>query len=138
MSKERTHHDLCPAKLAWALDLGIRAWIQNPDKILAPFVTEGQKVIDIGCGPGFFTAAMARLVGESGKVMAVDLQPEMLEMMKAKMERLGLSSLVAPCLATESGMNVPEPCSFGLAFYMVHEVPDLPSFFSSVASALAS
>ena len=40
----------------------------------------GMKIMDIGCGPGFFTLPMAELTGKDGLVIAVDIQDEMLKM----------------------------------------------------------
>ncbi len=42
---------VCPVELAGSLDNRFRRWLQNPRKILAPYVREGMKVLDIGCGP---------------------------------------------------------------------------------------
>lgn len=44
--------------------------------------------MDIGCGPGFFTLAMARMAGPEGKVIAIDMQQEMLDLVKKKSDRL--------------------------------------------------
>jgi hypothetical protein len=45
---------VCPVELAGSLDNRFRRWIQNPYKILSPYVKEGMKVLDVGCGPRFF------------------------------------------------------------------------------------
>jgi ubiquinone/menaquinone biosynthesis C-methylase UbiE len=50
-------------------------------------VKQGQVVCDLGAGNGFYTIWLAKLVGEKGKVLAVDIQPEMLEMLKTRAER---------------------------------------------------
>jgi ubiquinone/menaquinone biosynthesis C-methylase UbiE len=49
-------------------------------------------VLDIGCGPGFFTIDMARMVGDSGRVIAADLQAAMLQ----KAQNVGLESAEGP------------------------------------------
>ncbi|MCF8139219.1 MAG: methyltransferase domain-containing protein, partial [Desulfotignum sp.] len=71
-----------------------RRMFQNPVKIAGPYIRPGDTIIDFGCGPGYFTAAMAQLTGPNGKVWAVDLQPEMLEKVKKKCHELGLSASV--------------------------------------------
>jgi ubiquinone/menaquinone biosynthesis C-methylase UbiE len=47
-------------------------------------VKPGQTVCDMGCGNGFYTLPLAKLVGDDGRVLAVDIQPEMLELLKER------------------------------------------------------
>ena len=70
---------VCPVALSGSLDNRIRRWLQNPEKILRPYITEGMAVLDVGCGPGFFSLEMARMVGKSGRVIAADMQEGMLQ-----------------------------------------------------------
>ncbi|MCX6138897.1 MAG: methyltransferase domain-containing protein, partial [Ignavibacteriales bacterium] len=77
MDSERNR--VCPVEYANSLDSKIRKWLQNPKKILAPYVQEGMTVLDIGCGPGFFSIEMAKMVGKTGKVISADLQEGMLQ-----------------------------------------------------------
>jgi len=58
---------VCPVDLSGGLDNIFRRWLQNPQKILLPHVKEGMAALDFGCGPGFFTLAMAELVGPTGR-----------------------------------------------------------------------
>ena len=55
--------------------------------MLAPYVKEGMIVIDIGCGMAFFSIGMARLVGEQGLVISVDLQQKMLEVLERRAKK---------------------------------------------------
>ncbi len=50
---------VCPVALSGSLDNSIRRWLQNPKKILSPYIKEGMTVLDVGCGPGFFSIEMA-------------------------------------------------------------------------------
>lgn len=50
----------------------LRKLIQNPRKILSPYVVPGMVVVEPGCGGGFFTLELARLVGPTGRVHALD------------------------------------------------------------------
>ena len=50
-------------------------------------------VADFGAGSGYYTERLARAVGPSGKVLAVDLQPEMLEMVGARAKKLGFTNI---------------------------------------------
>jgi len=134
MSAERNH--VCPVERAGALDNRFRKLVQNPRKILAPFVTEGMKVLDVGCGPGFFSIEMSKMVGSNGKVFAVDLQEAMLEKIKAKIQGTELENRIALIKCEQDKMNIPENVDFILAFYMVHEVPDKTAFFKTLINAL--
>ena len=71
-------HRICPWWLGYWLVSPLRKLRENPSKALAPFVREGMVVLEPGPGMGFFTLAVARLVGPEGRVVAVDLQPKML------------------------------------------------------------
>ena len=75
---------VCPHGLSFMLDNPLRRLIQPPRRILNGFIREGDTAVDLGCGPGFFTLEMARMVGPTGQVVAVDLQPEMLARLSAK------------------------------------------------------
>ena len=128
--------DVCPYQQAWTLDNWIRRLLQNPYKIVGEYIEEGQIVMDLGCGPGFLSLAMAKLVGEKGKVISVDIQEEMLQILKSKSELEGLSSRIILHKAQPEKLGISEMVDFALAFYMVHEVPDKKSFLSEVASHL--
>lgn len=134
MNQDRNR--ICPVELASSLDSRIRRWLQNPRSILSPFVKEGMKVLDIGCGPGFFSLEMARLVGPTGQVISADLQEGMLERLAAKVKGTPLESRIARVLCGDVNINVSECVDFILAFYMVHEVPDKDSFFRQLKDVL--
>ena len=61
---------LCPAWGAIGLDNLFRKWTQNPQKILKPYIKAGMTVLDVGCGPGFFSVEIAKMLHDSGKVIA--------------------------------------------------------------------
>ncbi|MDQ1253905.1 MAG: hypothetical protein QG646_3111 [Euryarchaeota archaeon] len=126
--------DVCSYKKAWALDNWFRKLIHNPHKIVGGYVKAGQTALDLGCGPGFFSLAMAEMVGEKGKVISVDIQEEMLQMVKNKSKQQGLDSRIILHKAQSDKLGISEMVDFALAFYMVHEVPDKRSFLNEVAS----
>lgn len=127
MAPERDR--VCPVEFADTLDSRVRRWLQNPGKILTPFVTEGRTALDVGCGPGFFSIELARLVGPNGRVIAADLQQGMLDKLAGKIKGTDLSARIRLVKCDKSSLNVSEPVDFILTFYMVHEVPDQPAFF---------
>jgi len=77
-STQTTRAAVCPWWLLPTFDNPLRRLIQNPQRILEGLVQVGQRAADLGCGMGYFSLPMARLAGETGRVYAVDLQPEML------------------------------------------------------------
>jgi ubiquinone/menaquinone biosynthesis C-methylase UbiE len=137
MSVEKKH-GVCPVEKAGILDFGLRRLLQNPEKILSPHVREGMTVLDLGCGPGFFTIPLARLVGKTGMVVAADLQQGMLGKLKAKIQGTALADRIRfhQCLPDRIGLA--EKFDFILVFYMLHEVPDEAGFIREIASLLKS
>jgi ubiquinone/menaquinone biosynthesis C-methylase UbiE len=134
MTSDRNH--VCPVELAGSLDSKIRRWLQNPYTILSPFVKEGMKALDLGCGPGFFTVAMADLVGPTGTVLAADLQQGMLDRLSGRIKGTTLDSIVKRVLCAKDNVNVSETVDFILAFFMVHEVPDQRALFNQLRGIL--
>jgi len=85
---------ICPWWLAPTLDNPIRRLVHNPEKILGRLIEEGDTVLDLGCGSGTFTIAMAKMAGVDGRVIAVDLQDRMLQLLRKKAAKEGLSSRI--------------------------------------------
>jgi ubiquinone/menaquinone biosynthesis C-methylase UbiE len=129
-------NNVCSVERAGALDISLRKLVHNPRKILKPFVKEGMTVADIGCGPGFFTIEMAKIVGHRGNVTAVDLQEGMLEIVRKKTENTSLRNTIEfhNCQANKIGLS--KLFDFILVFYMLHEVPDQKSFLAELNGIL--
>jgi ubiquinone/menaquinone biosynthesis C-methylase UbiE len=126
---ETERNRVCPVELANSLDSRVRRWLQNPRKILAPYVTPGMTTLDVGCGPGFFSVELARLVGPRGRVIAADLQQGMLEKLAHRIEGTEVAARMHLVKCEQSNINISETVDFVLTFYMVHEVPDKLSLF---------
>lgn len=129
-------HHVCPWWLAYTFDNPLRKLFHNPKALLGEYVHEGMTVMDIGCGMGYFTLGLAELVGDTGKVIAIDLQQEMLDIMLKRATRKGLAKRIIPHRAKPDSINISTPVDFVLAFWMVHETPDPESFFNEVAAIL--
>ncbi len=122
--KAEKKHRVCPVEKAGMLEHPLRRLYESPKRILRPFVGEGMDVLDFGCGPGFFTLEMARLVGPSGHVTAVDLQQGMLDRARKKLERAGLADQVAFHLCRADAIGLAGEFDFILVFHVLHEAPD--------------
>jgi ubiquinone/menaquinone biosynthesis C-methylase UbiE len=129
-------HHTCPWWLGYALANPFRRIMHEPEKILAPFVRDGMTVLDLGSGMGFFSLAMAALVGAQGKVICVDLQQEMLDALRKRAERAGLSDRITLQRATMDDIHATGPADFALAFWMAHEVADIRKFLDQIFSLL--
>ncbi len=134
----QTHNvHVCPASHSAYLDNFIRRLFQNPTKIVKDYIKPGDTVIDIGCGPGFFSIDMARLVGDTGRVYSVDLQSEMLEKVERKARKLNLADRIVLHQCARDRVNLNHlQADFILAYYMVHETPDHNEFFAQVKTLL--
>jgi ubiquinone/menaquinone biosynthesis C-methylase UbiE len=129
---------VCPYQMAFMLDNWMRRLFQSPTKLLGEYLTAGDRVVDIGCGPGFFTIEIAKLVGRAGQVIAVDLQPGMLNRVKKKALRHGVADRIVTHQCHADGIGLPYVANFILAFYMVHETPDPRRFFEETKSMLVA
>ena len=133
--RERNHR-VCPVARAGSLDNKIRRWLQNPQKILRPYIEKGMTVLDIGCGPGFFSIDMAHLVGDSGRVIASDLQEGMLQKLITKIQGTELEERFTLHKCKENKIGISENVDFVLVFYMFHEVPNQGDFLNEIGSIL--
>lgn len=127
---------ICPWWLAYSFDHPLRKFVHKPETILDGLVKPGQTVIDIGCGMGFFTLAMARMVGEKGRVVALDVQQQMLERVRARSKRAGLEHRIDFHLSDGKNLTLAQPVDFALAFWMAHEIADRNVFFAALLANL--
>jgi ubiquinone/menaquinone biosynthesis C-methylase UbiE len=126
----------CPSWLSFSLDNFIRNKIQDPHRILSDFIKPGDTVLDLGCGPGYFTIPMARMAGASGRVIAADIQEKMLVKVHTKAVRNGMTDRIIPVQCLPDSINVHEKVDFVLTFWMVHEVSDKKNFFIQIAAVM--
>jgi ubiquinone/menaquinone biosynthesis C-methylase UbiE len=127
---------VCPVAISGWLDNRIRRLHQNPQRILKPYVKKGMTVLDVGCGPGFFSVDMARMVGKSGLVIAADLQEAMLQKVREKIIGTELETRIKLHKCEENKIGVLDEVDFVLLFYMVHEVVNKRRFFEEIKGIL--
>jgi ubiquinone/menaquinone biosynthesis C-methylase UbiE len=131
---------VCPWWLGYLLANPVRKLFYNPESILKPYVREGMTVLEVGSGMGFFTLPLARLVGESGHVVCVDLQEKMIKGVEKRAVKAGLIQRIElrVCTPTSLGIDdLTEKVNFALVFAVVHEVPDAGKFLSEVQRSLS-
>jgi 2-polyprenyl-3-methyl-5-hydroxy-6-metoxy-1,4-benzoquinol methylase len=130
---------ICPWWLGYVLAAPMRKLVQNPAKILAPFVKKGNTALDAGSAMGFFSLPMAHLVGDTGRVVCVDLQEKMIRGLKKRAVRDGFEKRMEFRVCTPLSLCIDDlagKVDFALAFAVVHEVPDTARFIREIHSAL--
>jgi ubiquinone/menaquinone biosynthesis C-methylase UbiE len=133
-------HRVCPWWLGWILASPIRKLFQDPARILAPHVREGMTVLEPGPGMGFFTLELARRVGPGGRVVAVDIQEQMLAGLLRRARRAELADRIEARLASGASLGIDDlagKVDLVIAFAMIHELPDQNRFFTEVRRAIA-
>ncbi len=129
---------VCPWWLGYFLASPIRRWMTDPHELLSSYVQEGMVALEPGPGMGFFTLELARLVGEPGRVIALDVQEKMLSKLRQKARKAGLNSRIDARLVPRDTMMLDDlagKADFTLAYAMVHETPSAKNFFAEVGNA---
>lgn len=133
-------HRVCPWWIGYLLASPIRRWMsESPESLLAPYVRPGMTVLEPGPGMGYFSLPMARAVGSTGRIVAVDIQPRMLAGLRRRARKAGLLDRIETRLAQPDRMGLDDlrgAVDFALAFAVVHEMPSPAAFFAEAAAAL--
>lgn len=137
MQASAQNHHVCPWWIAYTFDNPVRKLFHNSQKIFGDHIKEGMTVMDLGCGMGYFSRGMARLVGANGKVIAVDLQQKMLDVMLSRARRSGVADRIIAHRCEADTIGIEKPIDYVLAFWMVHEVSDKNNFFLQLRSILS-
>jgi ubiquinone/menaquinone biosynthesis C-methylase UbiE len=127
---------VCPWWGGYFIDNRLRRLLHDPEKILGPYFQPGMTALDVGCGMGLFSIAMARMAGDRGLVIAVDLQQKMLDVLVERARRAGVADRIRPHRCEPERLGIQEAVDFALAFAMVHEVPDARRLLAEVHSCL--
>jgi len=132
---------VCPVWVGYILANPVRKLFQNPKKILGPYVEEDMIVLDIGCAMGFFSLPLGQMVGPNGKVICVDVQEKMIEVLKKRALKAGVYDRIEARICKQNSLclnDFVEKIDFALAFAVVHELPDAFAFFSEIYKAIKS
>jgi tRNA A58 N-methylase Trm61 len=133
-----TNRRVCP----WWIDfLGspFRRLMQDPAIVVSPYVRAGMTVLEPGPGRGFYTIELARLVGPSGRIIAVDVQSQMIAGLKRRARRAGLLDRIDARVVPPASMCLDEfegAIDLVFAFAVVHEMPESASFFNEAVNAM--
>ena len=130
---------VCPWWAGYLLASPIRRLVENPEELLRPYVWSGMTVLEPGPGMGFFTLPLAQMIGESGRVIAVDIQPRMLSALRRRASKAGLSQRIETRQALPETLGVADlagAVDLVLAFAVVHEMPSAEGFFEQAATVL--
>ena len=130
-------HRFDPAK-KHVLDSPARYQNTRPQELLAwAGVTAGQTLLDIGCGTGFFTVPAAELVGPEGKVLATDIQPEMLAAVQDVVTAQGLANVeIFP--GPDYELPRQSPVDWVLLAFVLHEVKEPAQLLALADNLVAS
>jgi ubiquinone/menaquinone biosynthesis C-methylase UbiE len=79
---------------AFVMDNFVRRMFLPAEKLVSKYVTPSTMVADLGCGSGYFTLPMAKLIGSTGKVYAVDFDPKAIEHLKKKAANHGYEKVI--------------------------------------------
>ena len=138
-TREKADNHVCPWWMGYLLCCPIRRLWENPEKILGPHVHPGMKVVEPGCGMGFFSLPLARMVGHEGRVICVDIQQPMIHRLLKRARKAGLDDRVEARVCPDSDLGLQQwegETDLVTAIHVIHEVPDAEAFFTQAHAVL--
>jgi len=130
---------VCPYWAGYFLANRLRTLLQNPYRILAPYVKPNMMVLDVGSAMGFFSLPMAEMVGPGGKIVCIDVQPRMLQVLRRRAAEAGLAQRIETHVSTDDSIGLhgrEGSFDFALAFTMLHEVGNQANFLREIHQLL--
>jgi ubiquinone/menaquinone biosynthesis C-methylase UbiE len=138
-------HPVSGRRIAGVMGHEGAAWLERPEReqeeapsqaIAALNIRPGLVIADIGAGSGYYTLRLARAVGPSGRVYATDIQPEMLTLIRKKIDPTSPRT-VELILGTETDARLPAAAiDMALMVDVYHELAQPQIFLRSVKGAL--
>jgi 2-polyprenyl-3-methyl-5-hydroxy-6-metoxy-1,4-benzoquinol methylase len=134
----RDHH-VCPWWVGYLLASPLRRFREDPEAILGPHVEPGMVVVDVGCSMGYFSFPLARMVGPTGRVYCLDVEPRALRTLQNRARRRGLDGIVRIREVSQASLGL--ECLEGgadliLAAHVVHESRYPRTFLEQCRDAL--
>ena len=128
---QQSRHPVSGRIIAQVMGYEGAAWLERPERedeeqpsraLAALDIRSGQVVADVGAGSGYYTVRLADRVGPTGRVFAADIQPEMLDLLRARVKRARLDQ-VELVRSTETDPGLPEgTCDLILMVDVYHEL----------------
>ena len=132
-------HRICPWYLGYLLASPVRRLLENPERMLRPYVRPGMTVLEPGSGMGFFSLPLARLVGSDGHVVCVDLQPRMVDGLRRRARKAGVLDRIETAVCSPDDLGIGKwagRIDLALVIHVIHEVPDADRFLRQIHAAL--
>jgi ubiquinone/menaquinone biosynthesis C-methylase UbiE len=140
-----TRHPVSGRILAGVMGHQGASWLDRPEReaeeapsraIRALKIEPGQTIADIGAGSGYYSLLLSKAVGPQGRVFATDIQPEMLAIVKSKIDAQAIGN-VQLVLGTETETKLPDSSvDLGIMVDVYHELQQPQLFLRSVKRAL--
>ena len=127
-------HFPAPGFIGRFLDSPVRKWQQSPESFVARSGAQpGMTVLEIGCGSGAFTTAMAHAVRPEGHVHALDIQADMLRQLRRKLAKPAYQDITNVTLHEHNAYDLPfEDGTLDLV-YLVTVLPEIPDQLRALA-----
>jgi ubiquinone/menaquinone biosynthesis C-methylase UbiE len=143
----QTEHPISGRRIAGVMGVGGAVWLDRSERELEELpetaldkigIRPGMAVADVGAGSGYFTVRLAKRVGASGKIYAVEIQPEMLSLLRRRVAAEKLTN-VDPILGTESDPRLaPDSADLILMVDVYHEFSQPQKMLRRLKQALKS
>jgi SAM-dependent methyltransferase len=131
---------MTPEELKGALQRQLaprRAKWQKPSAVVRALrLRRGEVIAEVGAGPGYFTPRLARAVGASGHVYALDPEPAVLDVMRRRVKRAGVRN-VTPVLSRDDDPMLPNGrCDLAVIINAYHHMHGAAAFLRRLVSRL--
>ncbi len=140
LNSSHFHHEphRCPYWIAWLLASPLRRLAEDPNRLARRIVEPGDRVLELGPGLGFYTVPLARRVGPTGRVIAVDSQQVMLTELQRRCQRAGIDGRVELRLGgdpLDTG-SIEKDIDVVILVNVVHETQDPARLFLAIREIL--
>lgn len=133
----RYHSLACPASLAWLVENPYVNAIAGPELLFQRIgLAEGMKLLDIGSGPGRLSIPASTIVGQSGEVVALDIQQRMLDKLHRKIDARGINNIQLVNAGAGDGKVACDHFDRALLVTVLGEIPDKRKALEEIFQAL--